>query len=100
MTGGLKKSLSCCYLPANSVENKSEDLQVSTEAEMDTGEVGLSDPKSVTEADKVTEAVKVVETPTKGIDNPASLLGNSDTMMLVLGCFASCKFHKFDIVVS
>ncbi|KAM9192862.1 zinc finger protein 638 isoform 1-T1 [Mergus octosetaceus] len=59
---------------ANSVENKSEDLQISTEAEMDTGEVELSDPKSVTEADKVTEAVKVVETPTKGIDNPASLL--------------------------
>ncbi|XP_032041947.1 zinc finger protein 638 isoform X2 [Aythya fuligula] len=59
---------------ANSVENKSEDLQISTEAEMDTGEVELSDPKSVTEGDKVTEAVKVVETPTKGIDNPASLL--------------------------
>uniref|UniRef100_A0A8C3CMQ0 Zinc finger protein 638 n=1 Tax=Cairina moschata TaxID=8855 RepID=A0A8C3CMQ0_CAIMO len=62
--------------------SSSEDLQISTEAEMDTGEAELSDPKSVTEADKVTEAVKVVETPTKGIDNPASLLGNSDTMIV------------------
>nr|XP_047901609.1 zinc finger protein 638 [Anser cygnoides] len=58
---------------ANSVENKSEDLQISTEAEMEAGEVELSNPKSVTEADKVTEPVKMVETPSKGTDNPASL---------------------------
>lgn len=77
-----KKALFCCYLPANSVENKSEDLQISTEAEMEAGEVELSNPKSVTEADKVTEPVKMVETPSKGTDNPASLQGNSDTIML------------------
>ncbi|XP_010285398.1 PREDICTED: zinc finger protein 638, partial [Phaethon lepturus] len=51
-----------------------EDLQISTEVENEVGETGLSDSKSVSEGDKVTEPVKTVETQSEGVTNPVSVL--------------------------
>uniref|UniRef100_A0A8B9NZF5 Zinc finger protein 638 n=1 Tax=Accipiter nisus TaxID=211598 RepID=A0A8B9NZF5_9AVES len=51
-----------------------EDLQLSTEAEMEVGEMELSDAKNITEGDTVTEPVKMVETQCKGLSNPALVL--------------------------
>lgn len=79
---------SCCYLPAKSIE---EDLQISTEAQMEVGETKLSDSKNTAEGDRVTEPVKTVETQSRGVTNPAPALGNSATIMPFLSYFASCK---------
>ncbi|XP_074677827.1 zinc finger protein 638 isoform X2 [Strix aluco] len=51
-----------------------EDLQLSTEAEIEVGESKLSEPKSVTEGDGAPEPVKAAETQVKGVTNPAPLL--------------------------
>ncbi|KAM6206180.1 zinc finger protein 638 isoform 2-T2 [Sarcoramphus papa] len=51
-----------------------EDLQVSTEAEMEAGETKLSDPKNIAEGDRLTEPVKMVEAQSKGVTNPAPVL--------------------------
>ncbi|KAM6401002.1 zinc finger protein 638 isoform 3-T3 [Pluvialis apricaria] len=48
-----------------------EDLQISTEAEIEVGETKLSEPKNVTEGDRVTEPAKTAETQSKGVTNPA-----------------------------
>ncbi|KAM9286696.1 zinc finger protein 638 isoform 2-T2 [Cariama cristata] len=51
-----------------------EDLQISTETEMEVEETKLSDPKNITEGDRVIEPVMTVETQSKGVTNPAALL--------------------------
>ncbi|XP_074443241.1 zinc finger protein 638 isoform X4 [Larus michahellis] len=70
MTGD-KKIKKTSNTVAKSVD---EDLQISTEAEMEVGETKLSDPKNITEGGRVTEPVKTVETPSKGVTNPAPVL--------------------------
>lgn len=82
----MKNVVFCCCLPAKSID---EDLQISTEAETEVGETKLSDPKNITEGDGVIEPVKTVETQSKGVTNPAPVLGNSDTIMPFLSYFAS-----------
>ncbi|XP_076191732.1 zinc finger protein 638 isoform X4 [Aptenodytes patagonicus] len=51
-----------------------EDLQISTEAQMEVGETKLSDSKNTAEGDRVTEPVKTVETQSRGVTNPAPAL--------------------------
>ncbi|PKU46819.1 hypothetical protein llap_2903 [Limosa lapponica baueri] len=48
-----------------------EDLQISTEAEVEVGEAKPSDPKNVTEGDGVTEPVKPLDSQSKGATDTA-----------------------------
>ncbi|KAM6071593.1 zinc finger protein 638 isoform 2-T2 [Theristicus caerulescens] len=57
-----------------------EDLQSSTEAEMEVGETKLADPKSFTEGDRVTEPVQTGETQSKAVPNPAPVLEKAAQM--------------------
>ena len=58
---------------------------------MEAGETKLSDPKNIAEGDRLTEPVKTVEAQSKGVTNPAPVLGNSDPIMPFLSYSASCK---------
>ncbi|XP_009319174.1 PREDICTED: zinc finger protein 638 [Pygoscelis adeliae] len=71
-----KKDQNTTTKTAKSITAKSidEDLQISTEAQMEVGETELSDSKNTAEGDRVTEPVKTVETQSRGVTNPAPAL--------------------------
>uniref|UniRef100_A0A669PZN1 Zinc finger protein 638 n=1 Tax=Phasianus colchicus TaxID=9054 RepID=A0A669PZN1_PHACC len=81
----LKNPFFCCFLPDQSEENESKDLQSSPESEMEIEEGELVEPGSPAEGDDgVTEPTKAGEAQSEAVGNPAPLPGNPAVRTLLL----------------